>query len=621
MALKDSKVSTAEFILYPLALVPIVFFPFIIDAFNTPKVWILFALSIGVLVHKLLSKNINVAFLPLQKKALFGIAVLLIGIVLTSILSETTFARLLWGYPGRGNGLIYFVSIYTLLIIALSLSFDLKFESRLSFALHVPMTINIVYASFQIIGEDPIGWQNPYNPIIGTFGNPNFSGAFLGVTSSYFFYLATVKENPIRVSYGLLALYSLFLSYSTDSIQGPIVSIVGIFLIALRLLQLNRPKKHFMGLLSLALSTSLFLFLSFLGLGPLGSTLEQYTLILRFQYWLIALKSAWAHPWTGLGPDSYFEGFLKHRTSDFVETYSVGLRADAAHSAPLNFLASFGFVNFILYIMLVSAISLAAYRVWTNRELQKRSISSLPLIWFLLLIQSFFSLEQIGLGVFQWISGAICLGFYFDLKRSSEMKLLAVGKQKSPRVNVTKGKTLGLKEFRGEIAWASVFVALFFSVTPIKEEMFLKNLSRVNLQNSESRMLAEEKISKLSFVSTQEYKRAMWISDFFLNSNNVLRASEVVEEIIEVDPQAYDALSQLARIRNFQGLFLEESNIREKIFVLNPLDFSNMLGIAVAQENLGNKVQAKKWASRVLELAPETPEFDSATMILSGEDK
>jgi hypothetical protein len=40
--------------------------------------------------------------------------------------------------------------------------------------------VNVIYCGWVIAFGDFIPWNNPYGNILGTFGNPNFIGAFLG---------------------------------------------------------------------------------------------------------------------------------------------------------------------------------------------------------------------------------------------------------------------------------------------------------------------------------------------------------------------------------------------------------------------------------------------------------
>ena len=69
----------------------------------------------------------------------------------------------------------------TLIFIAtLSLRAKKSFELIIK-ALLVTGVVNVIYSLWAWQVGDFVGWSNPYNTILGTFGNPNFIGAFLGI--------------------------------------------------------------------------------------------------------------------------------------------------------------------------------------------------------------------------------------------------------------------------------------------------------------------------------------------------------------------------------------------------------------------------------------------------------
>ena len=40
-----------------------------------------------------------------------------------------------------------------------------------------------LYGVLQALGGDPFDWINPYSPVFGFFGNPNFQASFMGMAA------------------------------------------------------------------------------------------------------------------------------------------------------------------------------------------------------------------------------------------------------------------------------------------------------------------------------------------------------------------------------------------------------------------------------------------------------
>lgn len=610
------RITSGSIYLLTLALVPTFFLPQTLDVFNTPKVWLLSSLAIGTLILKMLEEPIKFpSKSTFSRFILFVIASLILSLIVTSIVSSTNLARSLWGYPGRANGLIYFISTYLLVIVALFIQSDSTLTKRANWTIGFAFFANIVYATMQFFGRDPISWTNPYNPIIGTFGNPNFAAAFLGISAVFFLNETLNNQGLRRVLLCSLFALSLFLSYETDSIQGPLVTLLGLIILLSRLIYRRLTRQIFFAFVLISASAVSFGFVSFVGLGPFGEQLQQYTLKLRFQYWLIALRIAAANPLSGNGPDSYYEGFLRFRTTEFISTYGIDLKADAAHSAPLNFLASFGFVSFGIYLVAISALSYIAVRLIYTKENQSTYYTSIGTIWLLSLIQSLFSLEQVGLGVFQWLMGGLVIMAWKEKSQKTDEISARWEKYKGKKVTRTQVST-GLRDFRGEITLLFVVVSLFFNANLLRDEVILKKVISTPIDSVDAINITKGEIEKLSDLTLSEYKRAMYLSDFYLKTNEVEEAERILKVILNSDHESIEALNQLARIENFKGNAREEMAFRERILELDPNNYRNILDLAYANKAINNNKKAEIYAISVLEKAVGAPEFESASTIV-----
>ena len=94
--------------------------------------------------------------------------------------SEGPLVQNLYGVYGRNTALV----TYLLLMMVIASVAILRRESSfnlLIWGLIGAGLVNVIYCGWVIAFGEIIPWNNPYGNILGTFGNPNFIGAFLGI--------------------------------------------------------------------------------------------------------------------------------------------------------------------------------------------------------------------------------------------------------------------------------------------------------------------------------------------------------------------------------------------------------------------------------------------------------
>lgn len=602
-------IHTSSFPLFALAIVPIFLLTSTSDNFNLPKEMLLLPIAVGGLVHSVLTTSrIN------EKKLVISlIFVLQIGMTIAAFLSEATPARMAIGYPGRANGLIYYLSLFTLVYLAIVSEIPKGQSRKVHLAIQVPLIVNVIYGLFQYLGLDPIPWINPYNPIVGTLGNPNFASTFLAVASLYYLMLAIYINHPTRILILLLSSTSIFLMIKTESIQGPILFAFGISLYVISEIYRRSRKFGLISLISL-LCTGSFLLYSFLGFGPLGNLLFQYTLQLRSQYWIIAIKSALDNPLFGLGPDSYINGFRANRTIDFVKERSLDLTVDSAHNTILNFAANFGLINSIFYSAIILLISIVALEIIHHSGKTQFLPRFMAITWIALLLQSMISIEQIGLGVYQWIIG----GFLFSFRKNyTIIQDKEDGKRQSSKLSGSRNKTT-VNEFAGTLALVSSFLVSFLSFNVLREDAYLNEIKLWVSSGNEQIPKLDETIDKLSFISQQEWPRAVFIYNYYVISGQSEKAEITLENVVLSDVRSQEAREQFARLNNFYQRYDKEILIREKILDLDPANPQNRLALAISIQKRGDSARSKQLARELISDFADTVWAESASVILDA---
>lgn len=581
------------------------------DVFNFPKQWILACLTLGIFTHFVLSgksKTSRVSDLPpfLTPTIIF----LIVLIWISAIVTDTTLARAIFGYPGRANGVLTYTCIFVLVWVGSRMSLPENFNRKLKSRLIFVIGLFSFYCLIQYLDFDPVPWNNPYNRIIGTFGNPNFSGAFLGLCAASILALAFLTSRSNRWSYLIFATFLLFLGFSTQSIQSWGIFGIGVLLYAVAYLSRRLSKNKFMALGSVITGLGIFIFLSFLGIGPLGDQLYQYTLRLRFEYWRVGLETVQKFPLFGIGPDSYVEGFRLFKGEEFVKTYSQSVTADSAHNVLINFAANLGIPAFMLFAYIIYLVTKNALKIIFSPIMQSETSMLVAYLWFLLLVQSLFSLEQIGLNVFQWWCGAILLNNQFinPLKSSPEF-----------RKNINRESGTFLKELKTEFTILLILLAMISSWSFVRQELALQRLMSIPSGTKLSNIDIAERMSSFNFFSELEVRRAIFISDFLLRIEKFDEAKTLLDRVLNQDPQAYEALEQLARLARFKSDPASEIMYRKKIEVVDPFNYSNYLSLAQVYETTMKKSLVTKYASKVLELAKEPEIQQQARSLISAQ--
>jgi hypothetical protein len=605
---KPGRIHTYTFPLLAIFLVPIFIFPRMADPFNLPKELALFVLAIGGITHFLLSAKQR--FLGSVNLIIYGLILLIVAV---SMLSDTTLSRVLFGLPGRSNGLIYYVSLLALLFVAKNCFISSRFENRILMAIQFPFLFNIIYALVQLAGRDPIPWANPYNPIIGTLGNPNFAASFLAASAIFYAFLCYKTHTAIRFFYLVCAGISLGLSALTESIQGILLFVIAIFVFLF--IQIRFKSKRLASILfTSSFFVSSFLFFGFLGYGPL-SMFREYTFALRLQYWIIAVKSAISSPMIGLGTDSYVEGFRLFRSKYLVNNYSVELLADSAHSVPLNIAANFGSIVFLLYCTLLLVISYVSVRRTLLNHGKFDVYSIFTVLWLALLIQSFISIEQIGLSTTQMIIG----GFLLNEHWKSASSVLKSNEKNGGTASKSMGRQSDryFREYKGELSFAAIAIAFIIVLPIFREDIALNEIKGATVTPEISDQEVEDQFERFSFYTKEEWNRGVWLYNFLLNSRRVQASNELLNEMINKDKSASEALDQLSKVHLSENRLSDARQTYLRILKLDPLNAKARIALAEVEKKLGNTMGSQVVLREVVRDLPNSPWAETATAMLN----
>lgn len=585
------------------------------DPINIPKVMALFTLAFtsGVLYLALYRKMERKIGTSESKYYAILYILLSIAMLISGFLGSQNYIRILFGTTGRNNGLIYYFSALVIVLVILRLRVG-KIEIEYFYRILIWTSLSFAfYCALQFLGLDPVAWNNPYSKVIGTLGNPNFSASALAVFSVFWLFKFTRANSTnlvLKSSMLFLAVVMAFLSWSTESLQGLVVIALGYALVGYVNIRLRSANKVipiiFFSTTALSLVIS---FVSFLGIGPLGNLLEQYTLKLRGSYALIGLRAMIDSPWTGVGVDSYINAFRRTRGDEFVAQYGALLANNNAHSTPIQVGATFGVLVFIIYSLIHLIILYKALKIINSRSEGQVYLKGVAIIWILVFLQSLLSIEIIGLGVMNWVLGALILG-----TESSNLVHNASAKEK--RGN--KLKTGNYPVWVGPLTITSLFLGSIPLVLISREDYALRRISIIQITDQASKDFVREEFNKLSDFSLLQPEKVDKIMGSLYPSGMIEEVENITKNLYKVSPDDAFAGDLLATYYRNVGKLDEEIEIREKLRNQDPWNYLLELALAGAYELAGKTSDLEKSVAIIRKLAPDSSEYEQAKALLDS---
>jgi hypothetical protein len=346
--------------------------------------------------------------LPISLLALFLLT------VLNSVFqSEAPSSQLLYGAYGRNTGLVTYVLLIFLFISAMSLSQKKSFL-KISYGILIAGAVNVAYSLWVILFGDFIGWSNPYGNILGTFGNPNFVGSYLGIFASVLF-AYILKPNlklVYRVAFTLVLLVTFIEIQSSNAIQGIVVAGGGMSLVGLYFLRSKFKSNVIPAIYSAAVFVvGIFALMGALQKGPLTSLIYKNSVSLRGEYWQAAWNMGNKFPFSGVGMDTYGDWYRQLRDDQALINPGPNTITNAAHNVILDQFAYGGWPMLLAYLAIFPLVVFAILKVSLRSREFDFTFIALSVAWICYQVQSVISINQIGLAIWGWILGGSLIAY------------------------------------------------------------------------------------------------------------------------------------------------------------------------------------------------------------------
>ncbi len=336
--------------------------------------------------------------------------------------SKINLAEGLFGVTGRQTGFLTYLSLIALMALAAALSSnrDLVTASKL---LIISGWASGLYGLIQIADADPFDWINPYSPVFGLFGNPNFHASFMGICAvvALVIFFDAAQTKRFRWTSLIFVLVAVLNIYESKSQQGFLVLMTGIF-VFLYLYIRNNPRlsKLSVPYLILAVISFMAVALDILQKSPWKSFLYKESVTFRGDFWRAGWKMTTDNPIFGVGPDGYRDQYRFSR--DLVTAMRPGsdVQTDSAHNVFLDLSASGGLVLLILYILIIALVLKSAYKIVKREKAFNPGFTAVIAAWVAYTAQSVISINQIGLAVWGWVLSGLIIGYEINARESTK---------------------------------------------------------------------------------------------------------------------------------------------------------------------------------------------------------
>jgi hypothetical protein len=319
------------------------------------------------------------------------------------------------------------------------------FLNRFLIAALVVGVASLGYGVVQALGGDPFDWVNPYSPVFGFLGNPNFQSSLLGILGTVVFtqLLSGSVKIQVKGAYLVYLLVTLYVIKETASQQGFLVLLIG-SAISLGVFVYGKSRALGYSYLALAAVGFIAVLIGTLNKGPLASLLYKDSVTYRGDYWRAGWKMTLENPIFGVGLDSYGDWYRRSRTIEATLRRGPEITSNAAHNVFLDISAYGGFPLLLIYLALMVLVVISAVKVIRRSHSFNVGFVGLVAGWVAFQAQSIISINQIGLALWGWVLSGLIIGYEINTRGGDEVVEKKTGKSATKPVQTTAATSVAI---------------------------------------------------------------------------------------------------------------------------------------------------------------------------------
>jgi hypothetical protein len=336
----------------------------------------------------------KITYLWKNFKAAFLISLgLLVSSVSALLFGNVPFVQNFYGVFGRNTGFLTYFSLLGIFLGTLAIQ-NSRLPELLVKGILISGVVNVIYCLIVLLGYDFFKWNNIYGKILGTFGNPDFISAFLGIFTVVA--LASIRSKSLTIRSKIIymlampvAVYEIFRSHA---IQGLVILVSGTVIVGLFYIREKFQSNlvvAFYGLSVVVLGS--FALAGAFQKGPLAQYIYKASVSLRGVYWNVGIDIGKSNLLSGVGFDGYGDYYREFRGEKAMVTPGPKIVTNAAHNVFVDFFTSGGLPLLIFYVAFVVLGAISIMRVLINNRKYDPLFVALATAWAGYFLQSIIS--------------------------------------------------------------------------------------------------------------------------------------------------------------------------------------------------------------------------------------
>ena len=506
------------------------------DPINVPKLAVIS--SGGFIVLAILLANRRALIFRQHRNIGILVFLFIVDLILVLLLSGTNPSQEFFGTYGRATGFVAYVALSGLLLGAAVIASP-YFVKSLTNSLIIAGGLSIGYGLLQSFSVDPIDWANPYSPVIGFLGNPNFQSSFVGFSGVLAFAFIVGGSTPriTRFLYGLYLILAIYVISKTDSQQGLLVLVGGMTIVTLIWVSKSRVKFLTIPSFFISLLGAVMVVLGSLNSGPLASLLYKESVTYRGDYWRAGWKMTLEHPILGVGLDSFGEWYRRMRTIEATLRRGPEVTSNAAHNVLLDFSSNGGFPLVIIYLAIMILALVSSIKLVMRMKTFDPIVTGLVSVWLAYQAQSIISLNQLGLAVWGWIISGLIVGY--ELHTRIQAPAIDEKTQSGKGRNVKKSEGVKMAPATLIAAPVGLAIGLLVGLPPFIASTKFKSAITVSSADS---------IEQSAYFWPEDQMRFGQVAIVLKTNNLDSRAQEVINDGLEKFPNEFELWSVLSEL-------------------------------------------------------------------------
>ena len=609
---KKLQSNSVWFLLFTVASVTLVFKTDFYDPFNSAKLIVLLVLDgwlIGHLASSYKTKPLRLRTFEFVVTAI--LLVFILSLLVSTILTDSLIVGLI-GETQRRNGFLSYLGLVLILLYA-SRSLNPTNIIRVYKTGIIVGIILSTYGVIQINGGDFITWDNPYNSMISTLGNPNFASSMLAILVLMSVYGFLTRG--LSITYKLLSVYlistALIAIVASDSRQGLLVIFFS-FIFYVSILSFLRNKLIGILVTLVSLASGMLALLGILQKGPLTSLLYKDSVSVRGYYWRAGIEMFKDSPLTGIGVDRYGAYFKEFREVGYPLKYGYEITSSNAHNTFIQLFATAGFFVGISYLAIMVLILFSGISMIKKADDKTKRVSlGLLATWVGFQAQSLISIDNIGISIWGWLLGGSVLALRYSMSEEQDSKAV-------DGPSIVKKNKVSINLFQPSISILALIPILIFSINFYKIEhnlFILKGISNPAYPENKQPVVqyVNQVLGSPLVDPFYKYRSAFFLYDMGFKDESY----NVFSDLQATDPINPDFLRGKVFIEETRNNLTGVINAREQIAKVDPWNADNYLQLMKLYLLNNDLSKATVIKEKILSFAPGTEIANSAIEMLS----